>query len=189
MGICNLCRYYTYNHNFNKAKTMAVNVNKNFLYGLSKLSFGDKEVGWIEKDSFDFNGKQPESVDINAEQVPDAPVMTLPQSNGTIAPKFSVIQLNYINFALLLGGKLIKKQTGDPDAEATGWEAPKDLIQLSGAWTIETPTGKKIEIPNGTLISNLGGKLSLKEVAKLECQLNVLKPENDDAPYSIKNMK
>ena len=168
---------------------MTANVNKNFLYGLSKLSFGTKEVGWIEKDSFDFNGKQPESVDINAEQVPDAPVLTLAQSNGTIVPKFNMIQLNYANLVLLLGGKLIKKQASDPDDKAIGWEAPKDLIQLSGPWKIETPAGKKIEIANGTLVSNLGGKLSLKEVAKIECQLNVLKPEDGSAPYSIKDME
>ena len=68
--------------------------NKDFLYGLSKMTFAGKTVGYIEKDSFEWGGSAPESVDVEAEQVPDAPVLTLVQKNGTIAPKFNMIQLN-----------------------------------------------------------------------------------------------
>ena len=50
--------------------------NKDFLYGLSKMTFAGKTVGYIEKDSFEWGGKAPESVDVDAEQVPDAPVLT-----------------------------------------------------------------------------------------------------------------
>ena len=91
--------------------------NKDFLYGLSKMTFAGKTVGYIEKDSFEWGGKAPESVDVDAEQVPDAPVLTLVQKNSTVEPKFNMIQLNYENMAALLGGH----------ATATGWEAPTDL--------------------------------------------------------------
>ena len=132
-------------------------------------------VGYIEKDSFEWGGKAPESVDVDAEQVPDAPVLTLVQKNSTVEPKFNMIQLNYENMAALLGGK----------STATGWEAPTDLLQLSGECLIDTPSGKRIKIPNAVLLSNLGGKLTLTEVSKIECQLKVMKPADGTAPFSI----
>lgn len=149
--------------------------NKDFLYGLSKMTFAGKTVGYIEKDSFEWGGKAPESVDVDAEQVPDAPVLTLVQKNSTVEPKFNMIQLNYENMAALLGGK----------STATGWEAPTDLLQLSGECLIDTPSGKRVKIPNAVLLSNLGGKLTLTEVSKIECQLKVMKPADGTAPYSI----
>lgn len=149
--------------------------NKDFLYGLSKMTFAGKTVGYIEKDSFEWGGKAPESVDVDAEQVPDAPVLTLVQKNSTVEPKFNMIQLNYENMAALLGGH----------ATATGWSAPTDLLQLSGECLIDTPSGKRIKIPNAVLLSNLGGKLTLTEVSKIECQLKVMKPADGTAPFSI----
>lgn len=149
--------------------------NKDFLYGLSKMTFAGKTVGYIEKDSFEWGGKAPESVDVDAEQVPDAPVLTLVQKNSTVEPKFNMIQLNYENMAALLGGK----------STATGWEAPTGLLQLSGECLIDTPSGKRIKIPNAVLLSNLGGKLTLTEVSKIECQLKVMKPADGTAPFSI----
>lgn len=148
---------------------------KDFLYGLSKMSFNSKEVGYIEKDSFDWGGTAPESVDVEAEQVPDAPVLVLAQKNGTIAPKFNMIQLNYTNLAAMLGGT----------ATDTGWKAPTDLVQLTGPCTIDTPSGKRISIPNAMLLANLDGKLTLKEVSKVACQLKVMKPADGSAPYEI----
>ena len=109
---------------------------KDFLYGLSKMSFNGREVGYIEKDSFEWGGTAPESVDVEAEQVPDAPVLVLAQKNGTIAPKFNMIQLNYENLAAMLGGEVVMSsgvQTSlDNMAEmvATGWKAPKELVRL-----------------------------------------------------------
>ena len=149
--------------------------NKDFLYGLSKMTFAGKTVGYIEKDSFEWGGKAPESVDVDAEQVPDAPVLTLVQKNSMVEPKFNMIQLNYENMAALLGGK----------STATGWEAPTDLLQLSGECLIDTPSGKRVKIPNAVLLSNLGGKLTLTEVSKIECQLKVMKPADGTAPFSI----
>lgn len=148
---------------------------KDFLYGLSKMSFNNKEVGYIEKDSFEWGGTAPESVDVEAEQVPDVPVLVLAQKNGTIAPKFNMIQLNYANLADMLGG----------EATETGWKAPTDLVQLSGPCTIDTPSGKRISIPNAMLLSNLDGKLTLTEVSKVACTLKLMKPADGSAPYEI----
>ncbi len=148
---------------------------KDFLYGLNKMSFNGKEVGYIEKDSFEWGGTAPESVDVEAEQVPDAPVLVLAQKNGTIAPKFNMIQLNYENLAAMLGGT----------ATETGWKAPTELVQLSGPCTIDTPSGKTISIPNAMLLANLDGKLTLTEVSKVACTLKVMKPADGTAPYEI----
>ena len=46
-------------------------------------------------------------------------------------------------------------------------------------------SGQTMTIPNGTILSNLGGKLTLTEVSKIECQLKVNKPEDGSAPYEI----
>lgn len=156
--------------------------NKNFLYGIGSLAFDDFIMGYIEKGSFDFGGTKPESVDVDAEQVPDAPVLTLLQKNGQIAPTFNLIQLNYENIAAVLGGELIGTKPN-----YTGWEAPSELVQKSGKWTINLVSGQVITIPNGTILASLAGKLTLTEVAKIECQLKVNKPTDGSAPYTIKD--
>lgn len=154
--------------------------NQNFMYGIGSLSYGDFEVGYIEKGSFDFGGKEPESVDIEAEQIPDAPVLTLAQKNGTIEPTFNIIQLNYKNLYEVLGGELI-----GTEGSYTGWKAPTDLIDKSGKWTIDLVSGQRITIPNGKVLANLSGKLTLTETAKIAVKLKVQKPSDGSAPYTI----
>ena len=150
------------------------------MYGIGSLSFGGFKVGYIEKGSFDFGGKEPESVDVEAEQVPDAPVLSLAQKNGTIEPTFNLIQLDYKNLKNALGGNLV----GSDDAP-TGWSAPSTLIDKSGECVIDLVSGQRITIPNGKLLANLSGKLTLTEVAKIACKLKVQKPEKGGAPYTI----
>lgn len=157
---------------------------KDFLYGLSKLTFNGKEVGYIEKDSFEWGGTAPESVDVEAEQVPDAPVLVLAQKNGTIAPTFNMIQLNYDNLADMLGGTVTATGEGQ-NRVVTGWKAPTEIVQLSGACTIDTPSGKRVSIPNAMMLSNLDGKLTLTEVSKVKCTLKVMKPTDGSSPYEI----
>ena len=83
-------------------------MNSNFMYGIGAVKYKNKEVGYIAKGSFDMGGTKPESTDIEAEQVPGAPVLVIPQSNGKIAPKFDMIQLNFETLHQLLGGALHK---------------------------------------------------------------------------------
>lgn len=150
------------------------------MYGIAEVKFGEKTVGYIEKGSFDWGGSKPESTDIEAEQVPDAPVLSLAQKNGQISPTFNLIQLDYETLQAMLGGELVGS-TGN----YTGWKAPTSLIQISGAWTIKLVSGQTVSIPNGMIMANLGGKLTMTEVSKLECQLKVLKPSDGSAPYEI----
>lgn len=155
-------------------------MDKNFMYGIAAVKFGEKTIGYIEKGSWDWGGTKPESTDIDAEQVPDAPVLTILTKNATISPTFNIIQLNYENIQAVLGGTLVGT-TG----KYTGWKAPTNLVQLSGKWTIDFVSGQTCTIPNATILANLGGKLTLTEVSKLECQLKVNKPSDGSAPYDI----
>ena len=161
------------------------NMSKNkFIYGIAAVKFKEKTVGYIEKGSWDWGGSKPESTDVEAEQVPDAPVLTLLQKNSQVSPSFNLIQLDYENLQAVLGGKLV--ETGqDPNKKVTGWQAPSTLVELRGPWEIQFVSGQTMKIPNGTILASLGGKLTLTEVSKVECQLKVNKPENGGAPYEI----
>ena len=155
-----------------------------FIYGIAAVKFKEKTVGYIEKGSWDWGGSKPESTDVEAEQVPDAPVLTLLQKNSQVSPTFNLIQLDYENLQAVLGGKLV--ETGqDSNKKVTGWQAPSTLIELRGPWEIQFVSGQTMKIPNGTILASLGGKLILTEVSKVECQLKVNKPENGGAPYEI----
>ena len=155
-----------------------------FIYGIAAVKFKEKTVGYIEKGSWDWGGSKPESTDVEAEQVPDAPVLTLLQKNSQVSPTFNLIQLDYENLQAVLGGKLV--ETGqDSNKKVTGWQAPSTLVELRGPWEIQSVSGQTMKIPNGTILASLGGKLTLTEVSKVECQLKVNKPENGGAPYEI----
>ena len=162
-------------------------MNKNFIYGIAAVKFGSFTIGYIEKGSWDWGGTKPESTDVEAEQVPDAPVLTLLQKNGQISPTFNLIQLDYQNLCQVLGGELVASQVevGGVTIEHTGWKAPTSLVEKVGSWAIDFVSGQTMTIPNGTLLANLGGKLTLTEVSKVECQLKVNKPSNGGAPYEI----
>lgn len=153
---------------------------KKFIYGIAAVQFAGALIGYIEKGSFDWGGTKPESVDVEAEQVPDASVLTLLTKNGSISPTFNLIQLDYENLHSVLGGTLV-----GTEGAYTGWKAPTDLVQLSGEWVIDFVSGQSMTIPNGTILANLGGKLTLTEVSKLECQLKVNKPADGGSPYEI----
>ena len=157
-------------------------MNNDFMYGIGAVVFGDSTIGYIEKNSFDLNGSKPEKVEIEAEQVPGAPVLTLITKNGTIAPTFNLIQLNYKNLKLALGGSLI----GSEEAP-TGWKSPTALVELRDSCEIRLKSGHTLKIPNATLMANLGGKLTLTEVSKIECQLTVNIPADGGSPYEIRN--
>ena len=153
---------------------------KKFIYGIAAVYFAEALIGYIEKGSFDWGGSKPESVDVEAEQVPDAPVLTLLTKNGSISPTFNLIQLDYENLKAVLGGTLI-----GTEGSYTGWKAPTDLVQLSGKWTIDFVSGQTMTISNGLILANLGGKLNLTSVSKMECQLKINKPADGGSPYEI----
>ena len=152
-------------------------MNSNFMYGIGAVKYKNKPIGYIAKGSFDLGGTKPEATDIEAEQVPGAPVLVIPQSNGKIAPKFDMIQLNFESLHQLLGGALVK--TGE---KITGWTAPRDAMVMDGPWELALVSGQSILIPSATLLSDLAGKLTLTETAKIEVELKVTTPATAKVP-------
>lgn len=155
------------------------------MYGIGAVKYKDFVVGYIEPGSFDMGGVKPESTKINAEQVPGTPVLIIPQSNGGIAPTFNVIQLNYENLHKLLGGSLHYKKEDTEKKTPVGWTAPTSAVLMDGPWELSLVSGQSVLIPNGTLLSNLGGKLTLTETAKIECTLEVAMPADGSQPYGV----
>lgn len=162
-------------------------MNENFMFGIGAVKYKDFIVGYIEKGSWDMGGKKPEAARIEAEQVPGTPVLVIPQSNGSIAPTFNIIQLNYENLHKLLGGSLHYKAEDVEKENPVGWTSPSAALLMSGPWEIDLVSGQSILMPNATLLSNLGGKLTLTETAKVECSLEVTMPEDGGAPYGVFN--
>ena len=151
------------------------------MYGIGAVKYKGTPVGYIAKNSFDMGGTKPESTDIEAEQVPGAPVLVIPQSNGKIAPKFDMIQLNFESLQQLLGGNLHKN-----GEKVVGWTAPRAAMVMEGPWELELVSGQSILIPNATLLSDLAGKLTLTETAKIEVELKVAMPSAAKvAPYGV----
>lgn len=147
------------------------------MYGIAAVKYKGVAVGYIAKNSFEMGGTKPESADVEAEQVPGAPVLVIPQTNGKIGPKFDMIQLNFESLHQFLGGRLIK--TGD---KITGWTAPRAIITMAGPWELKLVSGQSILIPNATLLSTLAGKLTLTETAKIEVELKVAAPTKAKIP-------
>ena len=117
--------------------------------------------------------------------MPGAPVLIIPQSNGSIAPTFNVIKMDYKNLHALLGGSLHYKKEDIEKNTPVGWTAPQAAILMQGPWELSLVSGQSVLIPNGTLLSNLGGKLTLTETAKIECTLEVAVPEDGSQPYGV----
>lgn len=111
-------------------------MNKDFMYGIGAVKYKGAPVGYIAKNSFDMGGVKPEAAEIEAEQVPGAAVLVIPQSNGKISPKFDMIQLNFDSLRQLLGGDLHK--SGD---KTVGWTAPDAALVLEGPWEISLVSG------------------------------------------------
>lgn len=152
-------------------------MDENFIYGIASLKINNTVIGYIEKGSFQWGGAAPESVEIEAEQVPSAPVLILKQKNGTIAPQFNLIQLNPTNLQAVMGGTLTSTNKK--------WNAPSELVSVTGAVEITTQSGAVISIPNATVEANLTGNLTLTEVSKIQVTLKVLAPSGGGSPYSI----
>ncbi len=148
---------------------------KNFIYGLSSFKLNDTLLGYIEKDSFDWGGAEPETVDVNAEQVPGQPVLVLIQKNGTVEPQFNLIQLDADNMAAVMGGT----------ADNGKWSAPTTLSQVTGKVEIVTASGHTIQMPKVTLAANITGKLALSEVSKVQVKLKVQTPDDGTSPLVI----
>ncbi len=151
-----------------------------FMYGLAAVKVDDKLLGYIEEGSFKLNGSKGEVTEINAAQKHGGPVLVIPKSNGTIAPSFDLIQMNYTNMADLMGGEVTK--TGE---NTTGWKAPSSLVQITTKLTIQTDSSHQITIKKAFVTAYIDGDLSLDSVSKIKVETKALIPDDGGAPFSI----
>ena len=112
------------------------------MYGIGAVKYKDFVVGYIEKGSFDLGGQKPEAAKIEAEQVPGAPVLVIAQSNGSIAPTFNVIQMDFDNLHKLLGGSLHYKKEDSEKKTPIGWTAPSTAMVMQGPGNLPLCPGR-----------------------------------------------
>ena len=92
-----------------------------------------------------------------------------------------MIQMDYKNLHKLLGGSLHYKSTDVSKETRSARTAPSAAMVMQGPWELALVSGKSVLMPNATLLSNLGGKLTLTETAKIECTLEVAMPADGSA--------
>jgi hypothetical protein len=160
---------------------------QDFLYGLDEFKFSvtgsPVAIGAIAQGSFDLGGQAGEATEIWSAQSKSAPVLVIPKKNGTIKPSFDLIELKYDKLALLMGGAV----TLDDDGVAIGWDAPSQLVQVTGHAQIFTDSGHLIDIPVCTVTAYLTDKLHTDGTAKIHCELSPIQSAAGVVPFSVKN--
>ena len=85
---------------------MAVKDNNGLIYGIGKLKFNNKEIGWISQEGLSPKGEAKQTTPIYAAQVQDGPVDEITSSPGTTAFGFKLIQLKPEMCKDLFGGTI-----------------------------------------------------------------------------------
>ncbi len=160
-------------------------MTQEFIFGVAQVKFAAgsgvlEEIGYIESESFDLGGQAGETVEINAAQVKGSPVFIIPKKNGSIKPKFELIEINYNKLVALMGGT-VEGTTQNP----TGWKAPSELVRISGHFQVYTDSGHLLDIPNGLVSAYPGDKLNLSGVVKVYCEVTPMIPAGGGSPYTI----
>lgn len=154
---------------------MAV-VNDGFMYGLDAFTFSKKVLGYISEEGLAWGGDKPEKVKINAAQVKSGPVKVITKNSGSQLISFKLIQLKAENCKDVMGG----------EAAADGsYTPPSKLVDLEGPADIKCDSGHTIRIYKGSLSAKPAGNINGSEVLALECELEMLVPDDGGAPYKI----
>ena len=149
---------------------MAVKENNGLIYGVGKVTFGGKEIGWLSQEGLQPKGEAKQTTPVYAAQVHDGPVDELVSTPSTVAFGFKLIQLNPEMCKDLFGA----------------YEAPDGFEDLEGAFTVECVSGHTIEIPRARLSGELADSISMSGVLSYDCTVTCLKPtEAGKARYRI----
>lgn len=149
-------------------------VNDGFMYGLDSFIFAKKELGYISEEGLAWGGDKPEKVKINAAQVKGAPVKVITKNSGTNVITFKLIQLKGENCKVVMGGEL------DEDGSYT---PPVKPVDLEGPADIKCDSGHTIRIFKGSLSAKPTGNINGSEVLAIECELEMMAPDDGGAPY------
>lgn len=150
--------------------------NDGFMYGVDVFNFNKKPLGYISEEGLSWGGDKPEKVKINAAQVKSGPVKVITKNSGSQLITFKLIQLKGENCKDVMGGEV---------AEDGSYTPPAKLVDLEAVADIKCDSGHTIRVFKGSLSAKPAGNINGSEVLALECELEVLVPDNGGAPYKI----
>jgi hypothetical protein len=148
-----------------------------YIYGLNKLTFGGKVLGYIKDDGLSAGGDAPSKTQIRAAQVKNAVVKVLVTTPGSKKFTFNLIQLKGADFKDVFGGTV--------DATTGVYTAPATEDVREGAAVIECHSGHAIEIERASLTGNLAGAINLTETLSIACEMEILIPEGGGSPFKV----
>lgn len=154
------------------------------MYGLEEFKLKGLTLGYIAQDSFDWGGAKGEKTPIYAAQKKSYPIHNIVTKNAIIAPTFDLIQFNYENMVKVMGGSLKTNAEG----VTVGWNAPKDLVEVSGEAEIDTDSGQRVTIPNADVSAYITGGLTLTDTSKIKIELGIMEPGDGLDPYTIEDI-
>lgn len=147
---------------------MAVKEDNGLIYGIGKLKFNNKEIGWISQEGLIPKGDAKQTTPIYAAQVHDGPVDEIVSNPGTIAFGFKLIQLKPENCKDLLGGTV---------SETDGaYEPPETFSDLEGEFEVDCVSGHKIQVPRAKMSGEFSDSINMNGVLGFDCTVKCLKP-------------
>lgn len=150
--------------------------NDGFIYGLDVFKFGGTELGYISEEGLAWGGDKPEKVKINAAQVKSGPVKIITKNSGNQLISFKLIQLLGANCKTVMGGEVDEKGNYTP---------PVKVMDLEGLADIKCDSGHTIRVFKGSLSAKPAGNINGGEVLAMECELEMLVPDDGSAVYKI----
>lgn len=150
--------------------------NDGFMYGLDVFTFKTKELGYISEEGLAWGGDKPEKVKINAAQVKTGPVKVITKNSGSQLISFKLIQLLGENCKVVMGGEVAADGSYTP---------PVKLSDLEGQADIKCDSGHTIRVYKGSLSAKPAGNINGSEVLALECEMEMLVPDDGGPLYKI----
>lgn len=154
-------------------------INDGYMMLLDEVTFNGKPIGNISEEGIDFGGDKPTYNKLFAAQVRTSAVKKVVANPGTTVLAFQMIQLLAQNMADIAGGKV----TGEK------WDAPEKVEAKEGVLVIKTGTGQTITCKKVSLSGLIRGKLGNSGNLYMDCEAELLSPENGVSPFSIEPTK
>lgn len=150
-------------------------INDGYIMLLDSIVFNGKKIGNISDEGIDWGGEAAEYIKLWAAQVRNAPVKKIKKKDGTNVLKFTLIELVASNCVDVMGGT----------ASGERWDAPATSVSLEGPLKILAGTGQTIEIKKMTLDGLVRGKIGGDSALGIECELEMVKPEDGGSPFAM----
>ena len=115
-----------------------------FIYGLAKVLFCKKAIGYIDEQGLQPAGNAPTQQDIYAAQVKDGPVLTITSNPGKKAFTCNLIQLNAKGLSETIGG----------EADENGNWTPPEKWEKVGVMDVVCDSGHTIRLYNAKISGN-----------------------------------